>query len=60
MNIITIANKIDPSYDFCIKHNMQAVEWMLNAMVNKNKSLIKKFNRNWRHHLNGKIEICRV
>ena len=49
MNIITIANEMDMSYDFYIKHNMCAVEWKLNAMINKNKKLINSFNRNWRH-----------
>ena len=31
MLIITIAHKMD------IKHNMHAVEWKINAMINKNK-----------------------
>ena len=35
---------------------MQAVEWKLNAMINKNKILINKFDRNWRHPLNKKFE----
>ena len=30
---------------------MHAVEWKLNAMINKNKSLINKLDRNWRHPL---------
>ena len=60
MNIITIAKKLDMSFDFYIKHNMHAVEWKLNAMVKKNKNLINKLNRNWRHPLNKKIESCRV
>ena len=47
MHIITIANKLDMSYDFYIKHNMHAVEWKLNAMINRNKSLINKNNHNW-------------
>ena len=34
------------SYDFYIKHNMCALEWKVNAMIKKNKNLIKKFNRN--------------
>ena len=38
-------------YDFYIKHNMHPVEWKLNAMVNKNKNLIIKLDRNWRHPL---------
>ena len=37
---------MDISYDFYIRHNMHAVEWKLFAMVNKNKSLIKKLNLN--------------
>ena len=56
MNIITIADKLDMLYDFYIKYNMHAVEWKLNAMINKNKNLINKFNRNWRHLLNRKFE----
>ena len=39
------------SSDFYIKHNMHAIEWKLNAMVNKNRNLINKFPRNWRHPL---------
>ena len=51
MHIKTKANKMDMSYDFYIKHNMCALEWKLNAMINKNKSLINKFPRNWRQPL---------
>ena len=36
LNSITIANKMDMAYHFYIKHNMHAVEWKLNAMINKN------------------------
>ena len=60
MNIITMAIKMDMSYDFYIKHIMQAVEWKLNAMINKNKKLINSFNRNRRHPLNRKFESHRV
>ena len=60
MHIITIANKRDMSYNFYVKHNMCALEWKLNAMINKNKSLINKFPRNWRHPLNRKFESYRV
>ena len=56
VNIITIAIKLDMTYDFCIKHKMHAVEWKLNAMINKNKSLIDSFNRNWRYPLNRNFE----
>ena len=48
------------SFDFYIKYNMLAIEWKLHAMVNKNKSLIKKCPRNLRHPLNKKIESYRV
>ena len=60
MNIIAIASKLDMSYDFYIKHKMCALEWKLNAMINKNKYLIKKLNRNCRHSLNRKFESYRV
>ena len=60
MHILTKTNKMDMSYDFYIKHNMCAPEWKLNGMINKNKSLINKFDRNWRHLLNGKVESYRV
>ena len=55
MHNITIANKRDMTYDFYIKHNMCPLEWKLNAMINKNKSLFNKFPRDWRHPLNGKF-----
>ena len=38
MHIITIANKLHMSYDFYIKHDICALEWKLNAMINRNKS----------------------
>ena len=60
MDIVTIAKKMDMSYDFYIKQNMHAVEWKINALINKNKSLIYDFNRIWRHPLNGKFESYRV
>ena len=60
MHIITIANKKDMLFDFYIEHNLCALEWKLNAMINKNKNLINKFPRNWRHPLNGKFESYRV
>ena len=60
LNIITIAKKIDMSYDYYHKRNMQAAEWKLNAMINKNKSLMSKFNRIWRHPLNRKFGSNRV
>ena len=51
INIITIDNRLDMSYDFYIRHNMHAVEWKFNALINKNKSLINKLDCNWRHPL---------
>ena len=56
MKFITIANKMDMSLDFYIKHNMHAVEWKLNAMNNKNRKVINKLNLNWRHPLIRKYE----
>ena len=43
--IITIADKMDMSNDFHIKHNMHAVEVNLICMINKNITLINKVNR---------------
>ena len=48
------------SNDFYIKHNMCALQWKLNAMINKNKSLINKFDQNWKHPVNRKFESYRV
>ena len=42
MNLLPKSNKMDMAYDFYIKHNMSALDWKLNAMINKNKNLIKK------------------
>ena len=60
MHIITIANKMDISYDFYIKHNLHAIDWKPNAMINKSKSLINKIDRNWIHPLNRKFRNYRV
>ena len=51
INIITIADKMDMSYDFFFKHKMHAVEWKLISMINKNKTLLKNLVRNWNHPL---------
>ena len=54
MNIITLAHKCDMTYIY-LKHNMSAFEWKHNAMVNKDKNLINKFPKNWRHPINTKF-----
>ena len=51
LNVITKAHKRDMTYDFYIKHNMCALEWKLNAMINKNKNLINKLDRSKCHPL---------
>ena len=33
------------SYDFYIKYNVHAVEWRMNAMINKTENLINKLDR---------------
>ena len=60
MIIIIVCNKMDMTYDVYMKHNKPAVEWRLNAMIVKNKSLINKVDRNWIHPLNRKFESYRV
>ena len=49
MDIITLAHKRGMTYDFYLKYIVPAVEWKLNAMINKDKNLIDKFPQNWRH-----------
>ena len=50
MIFITLADKMDMSYDLYVKHNMHKVEWKLFSLTNKDKNLINKFNHNnWRH-----------
>ena len=60
MDDITLAHKRDMTYDFYLKHNMSAFEWKLNAMINKDKSLIKKFTQNWKHPINTRFDCHRT
>ena len=55
-----LAHKRDMKYDCYLKHNMSAFEWKLNAMINKDKNLIKKFLRSWRQPINSKFDCYRV
>ena len=49
MNNKTKANKLDMSYGSYIKHNLHAVEWKLNAMINKNEGLVERLDCGKRH-----------
>ena len=60
MIIITIANKWDMWYNFYNGHNMHAVEWKLIAKFRKNKNLINKLKRRWRHPLIREFESYRI
>ena len=60
MDIITLAHKQEMNYDFYFKHNMHAVEWKLNAMINKDKKLVNNFPQDWRHPLDRKFESYRI
>ena len=60
MDNITLAHISDMTYDFYLKHNMPAVEWKLNQLINKNKNLINKLPITWMHLLNRKFESYRV
>ena len=51
LNIITIADKMDMTYDFYIKHNMCAFELKLNLIPAKNPHLINSLNRFHNHPL---------
>ena len=59
MDIVTLAQKRDMTYDFYLKHNMPALERKLNAMINKDKNLINKFPQIWRHPINMKFNCYR-
>ena len=54
LGIITKAIKKDISYDLYLKHIMHAVERKLLMMINKNKTIINKLNKSWRHLLSRK------
>ena len=58
-NIIIVCNKMDMTYDFYMKHNMSAVEWKLNQLINKDKNLINKLPASWIHPLNQKVKSYR-
>ena len=59
MDIITLAHKRDMTYDFYLKHNMSAFERKLITLINKDKNLINKFPRNWRHPINMEFNCYR-
>ena len=59
MEIITLAHKRDMTYDFYLKSNMSAFEWKLNAMINKDRNLMNKFPKSWRHPINSKFNCYR-
>ena len=59
MDMITLAHKCDMTYDFYLKHNMSAIEWKLNAIIIKDKNLINKFPKNWRHPINTRFNCYR-
>ena len=55
MDIITFAHKRDLTYDFYLKHNMQAFQWKQNAVINKDKRLINKVPQDWSHPINTRF-----
>ena len=56
MDIITLVDERDRTYQFYMKHNMCALEWMINKKLNKNKALIEKFPRDCRYPINRKYQ----
>ena len=60
MEVITLVDKRDMTYEFYMKHNMSAIEWKINAMINKDKTLINKFPLNWKHPINTQFYCYRV
>ena len=55
MNIMIVCNKMDMTYDFYMKHNLSAVVWKLNQLINRDKNLINKLPASWIHPLNRKF-----
>ena len=51
LNFITLANKMNTSYDLYIKHNMHAVERKINKITAENPNLINSLNRFHNHPL---------
>ena len=60
MNFFIVCNKRDMTYKHYLQQPKSMLEWKLNALVNRNKSLINKFPRNWMHPLNRKFESDRI
>ena len=60
MNITIIANKMDITYGFYMKHKMEAIERKLNKLINKDKKLMNKLPQIRLHRLNGKVESFRA
>ena len=60
MNIIIVCNKLDMTYDFYMKHNIPAVEWKINQLINKDEKLINKFPTSWIHPLNREFKSYRI
>ena len=60
MNIITVFTKMDMTNGFYMNHNVHAVEWKLNNLINKGKKSINKLTATWVRLLNRKFESYRV
>ena len=60
MDIITLAHKREMTDGFYLKHNMSAIEWLINKELDKDKALINHFPQNWRHPINCKYRNYRV
>ena len=60
MNITVIAYKMDMIFDFYMQHNMHMIEWQLDKLFKKDKSLIYKFPQNLTHPLNRKCQSSRI
>ena len=49
MDIITIVDKRDRTYEFYFKHNMYSLERLINKKLNKDKNLMNEFDENFKH-----------
>ena len=55
MDIVTIVDKRDRTYQFNMKHNMCFLEWLIIKKLDKDKTPINEFTQDWRHPIIRKI-----
>ena len=60
MDIFTIVDKRDRTYQFYMKHIMSSLQWLIKKKLDKDKTLVNHFLQDWRHPINRKYIFCRT